>query len=242
MAQHINILAFAPHPDDAELYCSGILLAAKHAGQTTGIIDLTRGELSTRGNPELRQKETATASAILQLDVRDNLDIPDGDVANTLENRGKVVSVLRRYTPDVVLIPYYEDRHPDHMHTSVLVRDALFFGGVAKLNPGGEDLPPHRPKRAYYYQMTNDFEPQILVDISPFFETKMAAIGAYASQFFVGDVAGDEEQETYISSKGFMEAIVARSRRLGFLVGAQHAEGLRLTGPVGVDAETLMRI
>ncbi len=237
----IDLLAFAPHPDDAELYCAGILLAAKAAGKTTAIADLTQGELSTRGNPALRRQETEEASRILNLDARINLGIPDGDIADTPENRWKVIETIRTYAPGTVLLPYPHDRHPDHEHGSRLVKDALFYSGVGKVQGGGTHLEPYRPRRAYYYMLTNDFAPDLLVDISGYMEQKRAAIAAYRSQFHTPG-ATDDEPQTYISSQGFMESLEARSRRYGFLAGGDYAEGLKLISPLSIAGEKLMGI
>jgi N-acetylglucosamine malate deacetylase 1 len=238
---NIDVIAFAPHPDDAELYCSGTLLAFKQAGYSTGIVDLTRGELSTRGTPELRKKETETASAILKLDLRVNLDIPDGNIEDNAINRWKIAKTIREHTPRIVFLPYHSDRHPDHEHASRLVRDALFYSGVAKWDPDGSALHAHRPGKAFYYQLADDFAPSVLLDVSDHFETKMAAIGAYASQFYSDDSTSGNA-ETYISSKGFMESLIGRSKRLGFLAGGSHAEGFIHLDALRMKASDLMRI
>ncbi|MBN1448254.1 MAG: bacillithiol biosynthesis deacetylase BshB1 [Bacteroidetes bacterium] len=222
----LDMLAFAPHPDDAELYCGGTLLLLKRAGRRTGIIDLTRGELSTRGNPDTRARETAEATRILQLDYRGNLSLPDGDIANTWENRITVAREIRRLRPRAVFLPYFRDRHPDHEHTSVLVREALFAAGLRKIETTDEDGLPqeaYRPPRAYYYMLTYEFEPGFTVDISAVQEEKLAAIRAYASQFNVR--TSDAEPETYISRPEFLESLNGRSRRLGFYVGGEYGEG-----------------
>jgi N-acetylglucosamine malate deacetylase 1 len=226
MIKQIEALAFAPHPDDAELGCAGTLLRLKHAGMTTAVVDLSEGELSTRGTPETRKKETEAASFLLDLDARINLKIPDGNLVNTPEHRLRIISVLRELRPRIVFLPFPRDRHPDHEHASSLIKDAAFYSGLEKIrtDPYGETQPAHRPERLYYYILSTDFEPSFIVDISDTFEKKLEAIRAYQTQFFV-NVTGAPYPETYISGSGYMEAFIARARRLGFSIGKKYGEG-----------------
>lgn len=222
----LDILAFAPHPDDAELHCGGTLLLFKQDGRRTGVIDMTRGELSTRGTPATRAAETADATRLLGLDVRDNLGFPDGDIGNTAENRRAVVRAIRRWRPTIVLLPWPRDRHPDHEHTSVLVREALFAAGLPRVETQtveGIAQEAYRPARAYYYMLTEDFPPAFIVDISAVFEQKLTAVRAYRSQFHVGGPI--EGPQTYISTPEFMQSLIGRSQRLGFHIGARYGEG-----------------
>ena len=222
----LDILAFAPHPDDAELYCGGTLLQHKRAGHRTGVIDLTRGELSSRGTPATRAEETAAATQLLGLDVRENLGFPDGDIVNTMAHRLAVVRAIRRWRPTVVLLPWPRDRHPDHEHTSVLVREALFAAGLPRIQTSAEDgavQVAYRPARAYYYMLTEDFTPDFIIDISAVFDEKLAAIRAYRTQFHTGEqIAGPQ---TYISTPEFLQSLIGRSQRLGFHIGARYGEG-----------------
>ncbi len=236
----LDIIAISPHPDDAELYCSGALLMMKRAGRRIGIVDLTRGELSTRGAPELRSKESAAASAVLGLDARVNVGIPDGDISNTFENRLALIRTIRALRPGTLLIPPRADRHPDHEHASALARDAAFAAGLEKVRTEIEGVPqrPHRPARIFAYMMTWDFQPPIIVDVSGAQERKMAAIRCYASQFHTG--VDTEGPDTYISTPDFIEALVARSRRLGFLIGARYGEGYEPMQPLGLPVEMMM--
>ncbi|MCZ7558416.1 MAG: bacillithiol biosynthesis deacetylase BshB1 [Bacteroidia bacterium] len=241
MTGTVDVLAFSPHPDDAELYCSGTLLLLKDKGFRTAIADLTLGELSTRGTLESRAAETAEATRLLQLDARVNLRLPDGAIANTEEQRIEIIRVLRTLRPRTVFLPYPEDRHPDHVHASALVKDALFLSGLVKLRTQdveGNEQTAWRPPAAYYYMLTRDFEPTIIVDVSAAQERKLAAIRAYATQFFTG--AGDDGTQTYISTPEFLHGLLGRSQRLGFLVGGQYGEGFLPLQPRRFEAEWLL--
>lgn len=240
MAETVDILAFSPHPDDAELYCAGTLLACARMGRRIGIADLTRGELSTRGTLASRARETAAATRALGLDARVNLGIADGNIANTPANRLTVIRVIRALRPSTILLPYPVDRHPDHGNASALVREALFQSGLAKVRTarGGKAQQPHRPAKAFYYMLAHDFVPQFVVDVSAGQDRKLEAIRCYATQFHTGTKAGAGPQ-TYVSSPDFLEALVARSRRLGFLAGARYGEGFEALQPLGVDASVL---
>lgn len=235
----IDVLAFAPHPDDAELYCSGLLLQMKQAGKTIGIIDLTKGELSTRGTLEIRARETQAATDVLSLDYRDNLEIPDGNIENSLQNRWKVIEVLRRCKPAMVLYPYFSDRHPDHGATGRLVHEAVFYSGLEKLQGNADmHLAPHRPSRIYHYMMTHDFEPDFYVDVSDVHDTKLEAIRAYRTQFFMDST--DSGPGTFVSDPKFLEAIIGRERRFGLLIGCEYAEGYKFAGPAALNPEALI--
>ncbi len=240
-AHALDILAFSPHPDDAELYCAGTLLLLSQAGKRVGIADLTRGELSTRGTQESRGAETAEATRILGLDLRENLELPDGDIANTAEHRLRVVRALRQWRPRTVLLPFFEDRHPDHVHASRLVRDAMFASGLAKvksMDANGRPQLPWRPARAYYYMLSHDFEPAFIIDISAVQQQKMQAVRAYATQFHTG--GSDDEPETYISTPEFLQSLIGRAQRLGFLVGGTYGEGFLPLQPQRFEAEWLL--
>ncbi len=237
----LDMLAFAPHPDDAELYCGGTLLLLKHAKRRTGIIDLTRGELSTRGDLDTRARETAEATRILDLDYRGNCGIPDGDIANTPENRLTVVREIRRLRPGAVLVPYFRDRHPDHENASVLVREAMFAAGLRKMETTDDDGNPQeawRPPLAYYYMMAYEFNPSFVVDVSAVQGEKLAAIRAYGTQFAVQNPGA--EPQTYISRPEFLESLIGRSRRLGFHVNAEYGEGFIPLQALRLDAATML--
>ncbi|MBE0643290.1 MAG: bacillithiol biosynthesis deacetylase BshB1 [Bacteroidetes bacterium] len=233
----LDMLAFSPHPDDAELYCAGTLLLLKRDGKRVGITDLTHGELSTRGTPESRAQETTEATRILGLDYRGNLGIPDGDVANTPENRLAIVREIRRWRPHTVLLPWHTDRHPDHEHASILVREALFASGLRRVesfDEEGKRQEEYRPARAYYYMLSEDFTPGFIVDISDVFDTKLAAVHAYRTQFHNG--ASAEGPQTYISTPEFLESLIGRAQRLGFHVGGKYGEGFIALQPLRFEA------
>jgi bacillithiol biosynthesis deacetylase BshB1 len=214
----IDCLAFSPHPDDAELFCSGLLLKFKSAGKRTAVVDLTLGELSTNGNPELRAREADTASEILELDHRRNLNLEDGNLLNTTDNRYKIIEVLRDLRPKICLLPYWIDRHPDHEASARMVNDALFYSGLQKIETGTE---PHRPEQALHYMMHTPFIPGFVVDISEVFEKKMEAIRAYKSQFL--QQAGTTHK-TYINEGEFLESIELRARYYGQQIGCRYGE------------------
>jgi bacillithiol biosynthesis deacetylase BshB1 len=215
----IEILAFGPHPDDVELGCGGALATLARRGTSFGIVDLTRGEMGTRGTPELRAREAADAAGILGARFRTNLDLGDGDLRTDRAAQRLVVDVVRRARPRLVLAPLVLDRHPDHVRASRLVSDAAWYAGLAKLETG---LPPHRPDQVVFYAAYVFASPTFLVDVSASFATKIAALRAYRSQFHDED---SSEPETYVSSKGFFDGIEARSRALGRIANVEYAEG-----------------
>ena len=214
----IDCLAFSPHPDDAELFCSGLLLKYKAAGKSTAVVDLTLGELSTNGNPELRASESKQAAEVLNLDMRHNLNLQDGNLTNTIENRLKVISVVREMRPKVCLIPYWIDRHPDHEAASRLVNDALFYAGLQKIET---EHAHHRPGKILFYMLHTPFEPSFVVDISEVFDRKMEAIQAFGSQF---SNTADGSRQTYINQSDFLESIEIRARYYGRQIGCHYGE------------------
>jgi len=240
MISSVDVLAFAPHPDDAELYCSGTLLLLKNSGYRTGIVDLSKGELSTHGTARSREKETANASRILKLDVRKNLCIPDSNIANTWDNRLLVITALREYRPSTIFLPYPVDRHPDHVNASTLVKEAFFQSGLSKIETSidGVTQVAYRPGKAFFYMLTHDFSPTITIDVSDTFNEKLRAIRCYKTQFFTGTES--KGARTYINSPDFMEALLARSRRLGFLAGVKYGEGFNPLQPFTTNVESLL--
>lgn len=214
-----DVLAFGAHPDDVELGCGGTLYKLAQQGYSTGIIDITEGEMGTRGTVEERNRESAEAAGILQAKVRLNLKIPDAHIAQSEENRLKVIEVIRRFRPALIFAPYPSDRHPDHIHTSQLVTEAAFYAGVKKIGPASP--PAYRPKRVIYYPMTYEFTPSFVVDISEQFSTKIEAIRAYRSQFYNPEY---DAEETFIASKDYMEALDFRARHFGWKAGVKYAE------------------
>ncbi len=219
LVEPVEILAFSPHPDDVELGCGGTLATLARRGASFGIVDLTRGEMGTRGTPELRAREAAEAARILGARFRANLDLGDGALRTDRAAESLVVDVIRRARPRLVLAPLVLDRHPDHVRASRLVTDAAWYAGLAKLETG---LPSHRPDQVVFYAAYVLVPPTFLVDVSAAFATKIAALHAYRSQFHDEN---SSEPETYVSSKGFFDGIEARARSLGRIANVEYAEG-----------------
>jgi N-acetylglucosamine malate deacetylase 1 len=213
----IDILAIAAHRDDIEQTCGGTLLKMAQLGHPTGILDLTRGEMGTRGTERERQQEAQAAARILQVSWRQALDIPDARVENTWENRLKIARAIREQRPRVVILPYWKGRHPDHYTTSTLGYEACFLAGLAKLNLPGE---PHRPHKIIYATLYYDIRPTFVVDISEQFERRLESIYAYASQF-TDQEAGKQDFPARAEIRGRVEAM---ARFYGMLAGVNYAE------------------
>ena len=215
----VDILAFSPHPDDVDLGCGGTLAALARRGRSFGIVDLTRGEMGTRGTPEIRESEAREAARILGARFRETLDLGDGELRTDRAAELRVVEAVRRARPRLILAPLPADRHPDHVRASRLVADASWYAGLSKLETG---LPPHRPDQVIFYAAYAFAPPTFLVDVSASFATKIEALRAYRSQFFDEN---SSEPETYVSSRGFFDGIEARSRTLGRIANVEYAEG-----------------
>lgn len=221
----LDLLVFAVHPDDAELSCGGVLLTEKINGKKTGIIDLTEGELGTRGSAEIRKKEAAAAAKILQVDVRENLGLADGFFQNDEASQRKVIKALRKYRPEIIICNAPEDRHPDHGRSSRLVEDAAFLSGLRKIETTGDDGKPQeewRPKYVFNFIQDKYLNPVFVIDITDVFDQKLAAIKAYGTQF---NSPSMDEPQTYISSPDFLESIIYRGKMFGKMIGVSHAEG-----------------
>lgn len=215
----VEVLAVGAHPDDVELGCGGTLATLVARGQRVGILDLTRGEMGTRGTPEGRAAEAAEAARILGARFRETLDLGDGGLRTDREAELAVVEVVRRRRPRLVLAPLPSDRHPDHVRAGKLTTDAAFYAGLRALVTG---LPAHRPQQVVYYPSTFVAELSFLVDVSAAFETKLAAVRAFRSQFH--DPASTEP-ETFISSRAFLDGVVGRAQAFGRLSNVTYAEG-----------------
>ncbi|NNC51239.1 MAG: bacillithiol biosynthesis deacetylase BshB1 [Flaviramulus sp.] len=232
----LDILAFGAHPDDVELGCGGTLAKEVSNGKKVGIIDLTRGELGTRGTIETRKKEATASANILGVTVRENLGFADGFFVNDKTHQLEIIKTLRKYQPEIVICNAVDDRHIDHGKGSKLVSDACFLSGlikIATIDENGKAQKAWRPKQVYHYMQWKNIEPDFVVDISGFIKTKMKSVLAYKTQFYDEN---SNEPETPISSKNFAESIIYRARDLGRLVGVEHAEGFTVERYVAVDS------
>lgn len=229
----LDVLAFGAHPDDVELGCAGTLLVESARGKRTGIADLTSGELGTRGNATLRAKESEKAAEILGLAARENLGLADGFFRNDEESQRKVIQVIRKYQPEIILCNAPTDRHPDHGRAARLVADAAFLSGLSKIETfdGSQAQKEWRPKYVFHYVQDRYLQPDFLVDITAVFNKKMESIQAFGSQFYQEGISGPQ---TYISTPGFMENIVNRLRLFGKIIGVEYAEGFISEKKIGI--------
>ncbi len=220
----LDILAFGAHPDDVELGCSGTIAKEISLGKKVGIVDLTRGELGTRGSVEIRNSESAKASEILGVVARENLDMRDGFFINDEAHQLKVIQMIRKYKPEIVLCNAIQDRHIDHGKGSKLVSDACFLSGLIQIKTelNGVQQEAWRPKIVYHYIQWQNIEPDFVVDISDFMDIKMNAVLAYGSQFYNPN---SNEPVSPITSKNFLDSVKYRAQDLGRLVNANYAEG-----------------
>ena len=230
----LNILAFAAHPDDIELSCAGTL--AKHAemGENVGIIDLTEGEMGTRGTPKKRLEEAAASADILGLKIRENLGFDDAFFKNDLPHQKEIVKKIRQYQPDIILANAVTDRHPDHARASELISESVFLAGLKKfetIDDNGNIQEAYRPNKVYHYIQSLPITPDFVVDVSDQWQKKMNSIKAFDSQFYKQD---SNEPETYISSPRFMKMIEARAMEFGQIIGVDYAEGFTVERYLGV--------
>lgn len=232
----LDILAFAAHPDDAELSCGGTLAKHVASGKKTGIVDLTRGELGTRGTPELRAKEAEKAARILGVSVRDNLALPDGFFEESEDSVKRIIEIVRHFQPEIVLANAVYDRHPDHGRGGELVSRACFLAGLEKIKTLDADGKPQeawRPKAVYRYIQDRFMKPDFVIDVSDVWDIKMKAIQAFSSQFHNPD---SQEPITYISTPEFLYFLEARAREMGHPAGFEYAEGFVCERTPGVDS------
>jgi len=233
----VDVLAFGPHPDDVELGCGGTLIKLADRGCRFAIVDLTRGEMGTRGTVETRAAEAAAAAKVLGATVRENLGLPDGSVRNDHESRRKVVEAIRTYRPKLVLAPYHQDRHPDHYHASQLIYEATFVAGLRRYETGQES---YRPLKFAYYMRWYEFEPTFIVDITEQFDRKMDAIWSYASQFKPPDrisatSEGADDPETRLTTPEYHWKLVHRMAYYGSLIQSRYGEGFLICGQLEMD-------
>lgn len=231
----LDILAFGAHPDDVELGCSGTLAKEISLGKKVGVIDLTRGELGTRGSVEIRNSEAAKAGSILGISVRENLDLRDGFFQNNEESQLKVIQMIRKYQPEIVICNAIQDRHIDHGKGSKLVSDACFLSGLRRIETEIEGVSQNawRPKVVYHYIQWETITPDFVVDVTGFMDKKVASILAYSSQFFDPN---SKEPESPITSKNFLDSVNYRAQDLGRLVGVDFAEGFTVERYLAVNS------
>lgn len=232
----LDILAFGVHPDDVELGCAGSLLAAIAEGKKIGIIDLTQGELGTRGTAETRAVEAANAAKILGVYHRENLKMADGFLQNDELHQRKIIEVIRRFRPSIIFANAPEDRHPDHGKSAKLVADAAFLSGLRKietLDASGNMQAAWRPSYVFHYIQDRFLEPSFIVDISPYIDQKMEAILAYTTQFFNPAL---NEPSTYISSPQFLNVLKGRDAMLGKRIGVDYGEGFITEKTLGISS------
>ena len=230
----LDILAFGVHPDDVKLSCSGVLLVEKLNGKKTGIIDLTAGELGTRGTVETRKQEAADAAKILGVDVRDNLKMADGFFKNDKDHQIAIIKKIREYQPEIVLCNAISDRHPDHARSAELVAEACFYSGLTKVETAYDGFKQQawRPKVVYHYIQDKQLKPDFVVDVTAFVDKKMEAIQAFKSQFHDPN---STEPETPISVKNFFEVMRGKMSVYGRDAGYDYAEGFAVSRSMGVN-------
>lgn len=236
---YLDVLIFAAHPDDAELSMGGTIAKLTKNNFKVGIIDITRGELGTRGTAEIRQKEAFQAAIILKTSVRENLSIPDGNIEKNKENLCKIVMEIRRYRPKIIFAPYFNDRHPDHIDASLLVKQAMFTTGLSKFKTFDKEVlqQPYRPKKLFYYMQTYTFDPAFIVDISDTFDDKKKAVHCYSTQFHNPK---STEPETFISQPQFINYIDARARFYGFHIGKNYGEPFYSEEKIEMDLSSFL--
>lgn len=230
----LDILAFGSHPDDVELTCSGTLALHASLGKRIGVIDLTQGELGTRGTVEIRKKEAHASSKILNLQVRENLLMEDGFFEHSNSNILVIAKCIRKYQPEIVLANAVNDRHPDHSRAAKLVQDSCFYSGLEKIEFHEKiKLAPWRPKAVYHYIQSYYIKPDFIVDISNFWNIKIKSIKAFKSQFYDPQ---STESETYISKPGFLDFLESRARMWGHIIGVEYGEGFTVNREPGVKS------
>ncbi len=230
----VDILAFGVHPDDVELGCSGTLIASVSKGKKVAVIDLTRGELGTRGSADTRKAEAANAAKVMGVHARENLEMADGFFQQDEVNLRKVIVAIRKYQPEIVLCNAPEDRHPDHGRSSKLVSDAAFFSGLVKIETSSNGVAQQawRSKYVFHYIQDRYLKPDFVFDISDAFERKMKTVLCYTTQFNVAE--NDSEPQTYISNPDFMDVIRSRALMFGKRIGVRYAEGYITTKMIGI--------
>lgn len=231
----LDVLAIGAHPDDIELSCAATIAQLVRTGKKVGILDLTEGELGTRGSRSIRKREAEVAARSLGVEFRSNLALPDGDIEISRKNVLKVIEVLRRFQPTIILFPHRLERHPDHEHAHRLCREAWFLSGLEKIptRVKGKLQDPFRPRKCFHYMQKYEFVPSFIVDVSDVYEVKKLALAAFKSQFHN---PRSKERETLLSSKLFLQSIEARDRHYGSLINVEYGEPFHSIEPLGVDS------
>jgi bacillithiol biosynthesis deacetylase BshB1 len=231
----LDLLVFAVHPDDAELGCGGTILKEKSKGRSVGIVDLTRGELGTRGTAETRATEAANAAKILGIDIRENIGMRDGFFQNDEAHRLQLIRMIRKYQPEIVIGNALHDRHPDHGRAGDLIYESVFLSGLSKIETAYEGAAQNawRPRLLLQFIQDQYIKPDIMIDISNFWDQKMASVLAYKTQFYNPQ---ENENKTYISSPEFLKSVESRAREFGKNIGATYAEGFTSRKLLGVKS------
>jgi bacillithiol biosynthesis deacetylase BshB1 len=235
----LDILAIGVHPDDVELGCSGTLINEIKNGKKAGILDMTQGELGTRGTIETRYQESAAAAKIIGVACRENLKMRDGFFENDEENKMKLIRAIRKYQPDIVIGNVLHDRHPDHGRAGKMIAECCFLSGLSKISStdeNGNAQQKWRPAYVFHYIQDWYHEPDILIDISDVFEQRMKSIEAYTTQFHSGQSTDNDGPQTYISTPDFLESVIARARMFGKRIGVKFAEGFISEKKIGLKS------
>ncbi len=225
----VDYLFFGAHPDDAEIGCGGTMLDAVAKGKKIALVDLTRGEMGTRGTPETRLRESLASARVLGALFRLGLDLGDGNLRSGREEELEVIALIRKHRPSIVYAPHPDDRHPDHTRCGKLVTEASFYAGLAKIETG---QPAHRPQTVVYYMQNYVQQPSFVVDTTAYQKRKMEALRCYKSQFYN---PRSKEKPTFIAKKSFIDMIEARARHFGTMIGAEFGEGFLTKQPPRVD-------
>jgi bacillithiol biosynthesis deacetylase BshB1 len=237
MSLKLDILAIGVHPDDVELGCSGALLTEIKKGRKAGILDLTQGELGSRGTVETRYTEAAQAARVLGVAVRENLKMADGFFENDEEHQRRLIAAIRKYQPEIIFTNALHDRHPDHGRAGQLTQDSAFLSGLIKIkttDDAGNDQAPWRPKYVFHYIQDRYIEPDFIYDITDVFEQRMESIKAYTTQFYNPENEDDGPQ-TYISTPDFLDSVIARARMMGKKIGVKYGEGFNTKKNLGLQ-------
>ncbi len=242
MSLSLDILAIVAHPDDAEIACGGTLIAHVHQEKKVGIVDLTRGESGTRGTPEIRQQEAEAAAKIMNLSCRETLSLPDAFISSTEENKRQVIQVIRKYRPRIILTNAPKDRHPDHVASAQLVKQAVFIAGLVNVKTmcEGKEQKAWKTKNLYHFIQSDWITPDFVVDVSPYWEQKMEAVYAFSSQFEKPDLSAQQAlrtpMSTYVSVPDYLLCMTHRAEEFGLPINAKYAEGFLTTRHIGVNS------